>query len=226
MAKKIVGLIPARGGSKGIPAKNIIPLDGKPLIAYTIEAAKACRNKFPLFVSTDDEHIAEVSIQFGAKVIARPPELASDTSPIIGTIQHALNLLEATGPRPDLVLLLQPTSPLRRSETIDRAIDEFIGHWDDYDSLMPLVQIDGKIGYIRNGAYLPMAKEGSRRQDLEPMYMECGTVFIFKSSVLSKGRMNGDRIYPFIVKSREEATDIDTPEDLAEAEIIVRSRNG
>jgi len=118
--KKILALIPARGGSKGLPGKNIKPLLGKPLIAWTIEQAKASKYVDRVVVSTDDDEIAEVAIRYGAEVpFLRPKELARDDSPTIDAILHALDFFSDKGERFDLLALLEPTSPLRDSEDID-----------------------------------------------------------------------------------------------------------
>jgi CMP-N-acetylneuraminic acid synthetase len=121
---KIVGLVTARGGSKSIPRKNVLPLAGKPLIAWTIEAALASRGLDQLIVSTDDEEIASVARAYGATVrFMRPAELARDDSPHIDVVRHAIDWLATRGPsEPEYVLTLLPTSPLRTSEDIDAAI--------------------------------------------------------------------------------------------------------
>ena len=119
--KKVLAIIPARGGSKGLPGKNIKELCGKPLIAWSIEQAKPCSDIDKTVVSTDDEGIAEVAKQYGAEVpFIRPAELANDTSPTIDVISHAINWLkEHEDYQPEYILLLQPTSPLRAREDID-----------------------------------------------------------------------------------------------------------
>jgi len=225
MVLNIVALIPARGGSKGIKGKNITPLGGKPLISYSIDTARSCNHALPTYVSTDDREIARISVDYGARVIDRPPELATDESPIISTLRHFVTVLDSKNDRPDMIVLLQPTSPLRKPWTIDRAIDAFADHFSDYDSLMPLVRLDGKIGYIKEDKYYPSAPEGARRQDIRALYKECGTVFIYKADLIRRGILNGERIFPFIIQNREEAIDIDASEDLAEAELYMRSRN-
>ena len=123
---RILGLIPARGGSKGIPHKNSKLLGGKPLIAYSIEAALASAQLTSVLVSTDDEGIAEVSRQFGAQVpFLRPAALAQDHSPTIDTVVHALQYYRATGEDYDAVCLLQPTSPFRTAQDIQLAVSAF-----------------------------------------------------------------------------------------------------
>ena len=140
---KIISIIPARGGSKGIPRKNIIPLCGKPLIAYTIEQSLSSKLIDETIVSTDDEEVKEISIQYGSKVIDRPAELATDNASMESCISHVLESVKA-----DVVVLLQPTSPLRKVRTIDMAIKLFLDSYKKYDSLIPLFPIGSKIGKI------------------------------------------------------------------------------
>lgn len=122
--KRIIGIIPARGGSKGLPRKNILPLRGKPLIAWTIEQAQASTCLDKVIVTTDNEEIASVARTHGAEVpFMRPRELASDNAKTIDVIYHALDWLEANFETFDIVVLLQPTSPLRRSTDINNAVE-------------------------------------------------------------------------------------------------------
>ena len=119
----VLAVIPARGGSKGLPRKNILPLAGKPLIAHTIEAARGSARVKKVMVSTDDPEIARVSASFGAQVIRRPGELATNTASSVDVLLHLLGTLEE--PEPETLLLLQATSPLRNSADIDAALDLF-----------------------------------------------------------------------------------------------------
>ncbi len=121
---KTLGIIPARGGSKGIPNKNLLQLGGKPLIAYTVEAARASGVIDRLILSTDSEAIAEIGRSLGVEVpFMRPPELASDDAPMLPVVQHAVSQMEQSGWVADIVVLLQPTSPLRRPERIQQAVE-------------------------------------------------------------------------------------------------------
>ena len=138
----ILAIIPARGGSKGIPRKNIKLLAGKPLIAYSIEAAIKSEFVNRVIVSTDDDEIEQISIKYGAEVIIRPKKLAEDDSPTIDGIIHALNILEKTGYLPDIVVLLQPTSPLRTQDDVDNAIIYYLKNKDKYDSLISICEFD------------------------------------------------------------------------------------
>jgi CMP-N-acetylneuraminic acid synthetase len=135
----VIAIIPARGGSKGIPRKNIRLLAGKPLIAYTIEAAFTSKMD-KVIVSTEDEEIAEISKKYGAEVIERPKGLAKDETPTIDVIFHVLEILKAKNYNPDIVVLLQPTSPLRNAEDIYNAIKLFLD--SDCESVVSVCEVE------------------------------------------------------------------------------------
>ncbi len=225
--KKILAIIPARGGSKGIPQKNIIDFLGKPMIAYSIEAARQARYVDRVVVSSDSAEILSVAEKYGAEIVKRPDELAQDTSKIDDAIKHVLETLEESdGYSPDFIVLLQPTSPLRMAETIDKAVAAFSENPDNFDSLIPLYPVSGKIGVIKDGVYKKLQGEpGEQRQELANYYKECGTIFIFKSDVINAGKFYGDRIYPFIVECEAEAVDIDNFDDLEYAKYLNSKTN-
>lgn len=226
MKNKILAIIPARGGSTGIPRKNIRLLAGKPLIAYSIEAALESKYIGKVVVSTEDDEIAAVSREYGAEVIKRPMGFAKNTSPMSYTVKHVLKYLkEKEKYIPEITILLQPTSPLRTLKTINSAIKVFYDNLDDYDSLIPLYQIEGKLGNIHKRCYVPRYTMGSRRQDVEPVYMECGTVFIFKPDLINQNNLFGEKIFPFIIKSYGESIDIDNADDLKQAEYFMGLKN-
>jgi len=223
--KKILAIIPARGGSKGIPQKNIKPLFGKPLIAYTIKSALQSKYLDRMIVSTEDKEITKISEKYGAKVIKRPKKLSTDKSKTIDAVLYCLNILADKNYVPDIIVLLQPTSPLRTTKTIDLAIKTFINNFDDYDSLFPLYLTEGKFGKInKKGYYVPNYILGARRQDLEKIYSECGTIFIFKPNLVKEKRAFGNRIFPFIIKNYEEAIDIDNISKFREAEYLIKQK--
>ncbi len=228
---KIVGIITARGGSKGIPGKNIKLLLGKPLIAYTIEAAKASGAFDKLIVSTDDEAIAKVCREYGAEVpFVRPAELSGDTASHLGVIQHAVQWLKDNeGYEPDAVMILQPTSPLRQAFHIKGAADLMQEQSpdsvlsvstvpDDCNSQKTMVlQDDGRLTLI-NGS--PVYKRVARRQDLRKEYRSAGMIFLFKTALLfDKENPNffGERTLPYEVEEKYLA-DIDSPGDFEAAE--------
>lgn len=217
---KIISVIPARGGSKGIPRKNIYPLYGKPLIVYTIEQSLLSKFIDQTIVSTDDEEIKEISTNCGANVIDRPARLATDNASIESCLFHVIKFIKS-----DIIVLLQPTSPLRKVKTIDKAIKLFLDKYEKYDSLIPLYRLDGKVGKIENQRFIPNYKIGSRRQDLDKLYSECGTIYIFKTSIIGKKELFGERIMPFVITDYEESIDIDMIDDLKLAEFFLENKN-
>ncbi len=140
--RSILAIIPARGGSKGLKKKNISPLLGKPLIACTIEQGLKSKFLDRLIVSTDDEETVRISKQYGAEIpFVRPAELARDDSPTIDVILHALNFCAAKREYYDILILLEPTSPLRKDDDIDKAIKLFLDNYDKADSLISIGEI-------------------------------------------------------------------------------------
>jgi len=218
---KILAVVPARGGSKGIKNKNIINLHGKPLISYTIEVARTIKAFETVLVSTDSEEISKIAVEYGACVLKRPKKLASDRTPMSKVLEH---VVASTDESPDLICLLQPTSPLRTAHTIRRALQEFMSHISEYDSLMPLRLISGKIGSIKNNRYIPCYKLGLQRQEMPKLYKECGTIYIYKEPWIKLHEPYGKRIYPFIIDDEKEAIDIDTIKDLRLAEYFLKER--
>ncbi len=228
-----IGLITARGGSKGIPHKNIRPLAGKPLIAWTIQAAEQSRMLSRTIVSTDDPEIADVARQWGAEVpFMRPPELSQDDSPHRGVVLHALEWLESeTASPPDYLMLLQPTSPLRTAEDIDGAIA--LAKEKDADSVISVcptphhpylskaISPDGHLlDFIeRPDGYLP-------RQTLPPAYALNGAIYMVRRSVLlERDDWYTERTFAYVMPP-ERSFDIDTPWDLHLVDLILRNAIG
>lgn len=219
---KILAVIPARGGSKGIPQKNIIPLVGQPLISYSIKQAQKSDLIDKVVVSSDDEQILSVAQAYGAEIIKRPPELAQDTSVLDGTIRHILeSLKKEQGYTPDLIVLLQPTSPLRSVATINDAIGKFIANANEFDSLIPLVETSNKVGIIRGSKFIPRYPVGAQRQELETLYREAGTIFILKPLIIRAGGFFGERICAYLINPQE-SLDIDSLDDLKMAEFYLQ----
>jgi CMP-N-acetylneuraminic acid synthetase len=230
----ILGLITARGGSKGIPHKNIVPVAGRPLLAYTCEAALNSQRLSRVILSTDDELIARVGRENGVEVpFMRPDELASDEATSLDVVLHALRWLEQReGWIADVLVILQPTSPLRRAEHIDQALNEMIKtgadtvvsvvevphHFSPY-KLMELT--DGKLNPFWQNAESPTI----RRQDVPPLYARNGpAVLATRVPVLFRnGTFYGEHVIP-LVMSDEESIDIDTPFDLRVAEMLLKMR--
>ncbi|MCT7556237.1 acylneuraminate cytidylyltransferase family protein [Aliarcobacter butzleri] len=213
-----MSIIPARGGSKGLPGKNIIDLAGKPLIAWTIEASLKSKYITKTIVSSDNNNILEISKKFGVETIKRPDELALDTTPTEPVIEHVLKSLENIE-QYDYLILLQPTSPLRDEKDIDSAIKLLIQK--KVSALISTKEIDNKIlkafknnenGYlegIANNKYPFM-----RRQDLPKTFMPNGAIYIVSvKDFLKTKRLFTDKTISFEM-SEEKSFDIDTKEDL------------
>lgn len=193
--KTILGLIPARGGSKGLPRKNIIPLLGKSLIAWTIEQALASKYLDRVVISTDDKEIAEISKKYGAEVpFMRPKELAKDDTPTSEVIIHSFNWFEKQDIYYDIIVLLEPTSPLRKEEDIDNAIKLFIDNIDRADSLVGVGKIHSDTEHpygakiIEDGFVRPFLKnvDFNQRQQLPEIYSIFGGIYISKVNTFKK----------------------------------------
>jgi CMP-N-acetylneuraminic acid synthetase len=229
---EILALITARGGSKSIPGKNLAPLLGKPLLAYTCEAALGSQLVTRTVLSTDDEEIAAVGRACGVEVpFMRPAELARDETPSLPVVQHALHTLsQKESYRPDIIALLQPTSPLRQAHHIDEALNLLIE--TGADSVVSVVAVPHQFSptsvmQIVNGRLLPFIKgEGTRilrRQDKPQVYARNGPAILamLHDTVAKKHSMFGDECVAYIM-DKYSSVDIDTPEDLAYAEFLMK----
>lgn len=225
----MLAIIIARGGSKGIPGKNIKLLCGKPLIAYTIEAAQAARSVDRLILSTDDEGIGEVAQKLGVEIpFMRPAELAQDTSLAIDNYIYTVDRLNAENlTQYDEFVVLQPTSPFRTAADIDNAIELF--HEEDADSVISVCEASHSPAWAKKINASGVLKDyfdiniGNRnRQELEKAYMPDGAIFILKLSLLkSLYSYYSDNAYAFIM-CPERSIDIDTPLDFEFAEFLMR----
>jgi len=206
MRAMILGITPARGGSKSIPKKNIKEICGKPLIAWTIEAAKKSKLLNRYVVSTEDEEITEIAKRYGAEVIPRPPELATDEATTLSVLQDVLKRIDA-----DAVVLLQCTSPVRDEGLIDYCIKRFLA--TNADSLAT--------GFICKlyewGTY------SARRQDLNGFFHDDGNVFVIKSELVRKGELLGNKMEKVII-SKEQNFEIDDEFDFWLNEQILERR--
>jgi len=222
-----VAIIPARGGSKGIPRKNVVDLAGKPLIAWSIERAKAAKSVSSVWVSTDDGEIAEVSRKYGAQVVIRPPEFATDKSQSEDALIHALDQIEReTGRKVDVVVFLQATSPLRGKGDIDEAVGKFIA--DGADSLFSCLKLeDYFIWEERDGKFDSVNydyRNRKPRQDIMPQYLENGSIYAFKPNVLRKERNRlGGKITIYEMEEWK-SHQIDEPEDLQICEHYLKEK--
>jgi CMP-N-acetylneuraminic acid synthetase len=227
---RTVAIIPARGGSKGLPRKNILPLLGKPLIAHTIEAARVARSLQRVVVSTENPEIAEIARQYGAEVpFLRPLELAGDETPTLPVLQHVLTQLKATeGGEPEIIVLLQPTSPLRRAEDIDKAI-ALLGQ-TGADSVVSLCVTEHHPYWMKRLEgdrvlpFLENAPEYTRRQDMSPVYRLNGAVYVTRREILMEQNRILGQDTRGLVMDAESSVDIDTYLDFKIAEIILQER--
>lgn len=218
----VLAVIPARGGSKSVPLKNIKKLCGKPLLAYTVQSAKESTSINRLVVSTDHPQIAQVAKEFDTEVIVRPAELATDEAPTEWALLHVLDELKRLyGFEPDIVLTLEPTSPFRTPQLIDRCVEVF--KTTDADSAIGVIESRSCYGKIINGKFeFLFPGQPRRRQERMPLYKESSTIYGTKTKILrEKKSVLGDMLYPIIV-SEEEAIDINTPFDFEFAEIYMK----
>lgn len=232
---KVLGVITARGGSKGIPGKNIKLLDGKPLIVYTIEAAQQAGAFDRLILSTDDPAIAAVAKKHGCDVpFMRPADLAEDKTGHLPVMQHATQWLKDNqNYLPDYVMILQPTSPLRQARHIREAVDLIIK--SGTDSVLSVSEIpeqfnpnkamviapDGTLK-LMNGN--PIYKRVARRQDLPRNFWSIGSIYLFKTNLLFdpvNPNFYGEKTAPYIIEDKY-VVDINVPEDWEQAEKALR----
>lgn len=219
-SSKILAIIPARGGSKGIPRKNIKPLAGEPLIARSIKAALASRFVDRVVVSTDDEEIAAVARKYRADVVMRPKELSADSTPMDPVLAHAVLSLGKENYSPDAVLLLQPTSPLRTTKHIDEGVKTFLD--GNFDSLVSVEIIrNGQHKIAEGGRLVPVFSKVQNRDKREPLVVENGALYISKVSLIKEGRIRGDKI-GFYEMDRYSSIDIDEPIDFVVAEQLFK----
>ncbi len=223
-----LGIIPARGGSKGIPNKNIRPFCGKPLIRYTVEAAKKSKHLSRIIVSTESEEIACVAKESGAEVpFLRPQALAQDTSKIFDAIAHLLEKLKTDeGYAPDYIVLLQPTSPLRTVDDIDGTIELLLAQNADsaitVSTVEPRVFIKSAEGVLTLAAD-PAFLKSTNRQELAKTVAENGSmVYVNRvSTLLATGNFLGGKLVGVEIP-RWRAVDLDTPEDFVVGELIAQ----
>ncbi len=227
----ILAIIPARGGSKGLPGKNIKPLNGKPLVAYSIEAANKSKFINKLVLSTDSNEISQVCSHYDIEIpFMRPAELATDDADATDAYRYTIDRLQKeTGYNPDIVVILQPTSPLRTAQDIDNAIEIFLKNnanavigvceTDVHPNRIKIIQDDGTIRprSNRKGVF-------GNRQDNDKVYLHNGNMFVFKPSVLfDESGEYPDKTYPYIMPV-EHSTDIDTQHDFDITEFLMRKR--
>jgi len=191
--RRVIAIIPARGGSKGLPGKNVRLLCGKPLVAWSIEKALSSRYIDVVLVTTDSQEIAEVSRQCGATVpFLRPPELATDTASTYDVIRHALAYYQEVERRGfDYTVLLEPTSPLREDDDVDRMLETLDSRADEFDSIVSLGKVEEHPSIMKRlrsdggiSSFCPDLPQTTRRQDNDPAYFPFGVAYIAKTTTL------------------------------------------
>jgi CMP-N,N'-diacetyllegionaminic acid synthase len=223
--KKILGIIPARGGSKGVIRKNIRLLAGKPLIGYSIEAALKSEYLTEVVVSTDNIDISNISKSFGISVLMRPESLAQDTTPMLPVLQHTLlQVEEFSGVKYDYVMIIQPTAPMRSSADIDGSIKVIISQ--QCDSLVSLYQVEdchpSRMYTIDDSIMNKVMNEpaGALRQELPAVFHRNGCIYLSSRELLvEQSIIISDRCFPYIMPASR-SINIDTELDLEYAEFI------
>jgi len=217
---EIVALIPARGGSKGIPRKNLAPLGGRPLLVWTVEAARAAETVTRVIVSTDDEEIAAAAGE--AEVLRRPKELATDETPMVDVIRHGFDNIGEI----DALVLLQPTSPLRRAEHVDGAVHLLFD--TGADSVVSVVEVPHRFApdslmELENGR-LRVRSQPTTRQQQPLVYARNGPAVLALRPARFGEVLYGGDVRPYVMTERD-SLDVDTPEDLELAELLLSRRD-
>ena len=223
-----VAVIPARGGSKGLKNKNIYPVAGKPLLAWTILQALASTSIERVFVTTDDQTIAEVASEFGAEVIVRPPELSGDKATSESAIIHAAGVIERDHHIPiDIIVFLQATSPLRKPQDIDRAVELFLR--EGADSLISVTRADDLTLWESKGGEWKSVNFDYRnrgmRQDRPTQFIENGSIYIFNPETLTVfGNRIGEKLSAYEMEFWQ-TWEIDTLEEIDLIEYYMNKKN-
>lgn len=220
---KTIAIIPARGGSKRLPNKNIKQLGEHPLIAHSIMFAQKNNTIIDdIYVSTNDAKIKKIALKFGAKVIDRPEAISGDFEPTVSALK---NVLENITDKVSNVILLQPTNPLRPSNLIVDAFQDY--QTGNYDSLFTVSQNFHKFGKIINNKFIPFNYTiGQRSQDIEPLFYENGLLYICKAKLILENKIISESAYAKIVNHIFTNVDIDTQEDFDYAEyLIAKTKN-
>jgi CMP-N-acetylneuraminic acid synthetase len=217
-------IIPARGGSKRIPEKNIQLFGGVPLLVHSIQYALANKEIIDdVYVSTDDDEIKKIALEYGAKVIDRPVQFSGDFEPTVSALKHVLESIESDV---ENVILLQPTNPLRPDNLLKEAFEVY--QKANCDSLFTVTRNHQKFGKIMDNKFQPFNYSiGQRSQDLEPLFFENGLLYISKASLIlpldcarADSKIISENAFPFEVNHIFANVDIDTPEDLEYAEFL------
>jgi len=214
----IIAVIPARGGSKRLPGKNILPFLGRPLLAWSIDAARQSKCLSAVYVSTDDNQIALVARKWGAEVIDRPAEFSSDTASTVDVLRHACGVVAERGLEFSYVMTLQPTNPLRPKGMLDEAVAQMRAA--RCDSLMGVSSLAVKMGRIERGLFRPDYALGQQSRLTEHTFFENGLIYISPRDALLRGDLMESRICAYICARPFDEVDIDDELDFRIAERI------
>lgn len=218
MKNKTIVIIPARGNSKRLPGKNIKFLGGIPLLVHSIKYAQQFSFIDEIFVTTDDEEIKKVALEFGAKIIDRPDEIAGDFEPTVSALKH---VLESIADEVENVVLLQPTNPLRPINLLEDAFQLYLN--SNVDSLFTVSRSHDKLGKIVNQIFQPFNYTiGQRSQDLEPLFFENGLLYISKANLIKNDFIISEKAFPMEIDHAFAKVDIDTQEDFDYAEFLFK----
>lgn len=223
----MIAIIPARGGSKGLPGKNIKLLNGKPLIAYTIEAAKQSKSITRIIVSTDDQNIADVALEYGAEIpFLRPTHLATDDALAIDVLKYTIERLDEEQNSIEEFIVLQPTSPLRTALNIDEAICMF--KEKKADSVISYCKEHHPIRWHKyiteEGKFENIFEETLQNRQLEkPTYFPNGAIYIYKTKIINAGKYYTENSFAYIME-RENSIDIDDIQDFEYAEFLLKKK--
>ena len=223
----VLAIIPARGGSKNIPLKNIKKLSGKPLIEYTINAALNSKKIDKIIVSTDNEKIAKISKSLGIKIpFLRPKNISRDTSPTIDLVKHAIKKLEESDFFPDIITILQPTSPFRTSNIIDKSISMLKSNFSSVVSVSKIKKHPYSAFWLQGKHLEPFKKNFQKfhqRQLFPELFYPTGTIYTFWTSTLTKhNSIYGNNIKPLIINDEMMNLDIDDNFDFFVAEMCLK----
>jgi len=215
-------IIPARGGSKRLPGKNIMDLGGIPLICHSIRYAKKHTPISSIYVNTDDPEISKIAESEGVKITIREQGLGSDTTTTLEVLQSQLNWFKNRSIPCDAMILLQPTNPLRPDFLLKKAIEKF--EESHRGSLASFSVLNRKFGKIENNHFIPQNYQpGQRMQDISPSYFENGLIYITRSDIIQEGSVISQDVFPLVIDHPYASVDIDELEDLHYASFVLKN---
>lgn len=218
---RAIAIIPARGGSKRVPGKNVRPFMGQPLITFSIRAAHHCPLIKRTIVSTDDSHLAQIAEGVGAEVRMRPAKLSTDVASTFSVLEHLRKELLTEGENPDLIALLQPTSPLRQQSLLTSGI-ELIDRTPQASSLVSVYEERLFTGSLKNSFWVPDFPEDTRSQDIPPKYIPTGSLYIYRcQATIDKGSALGSHTLP-LIEEKSRVVNIDHEHDFERLEEVFK----